>query len=153
LQKCTRAVTNTYCTINGQCKRFSRYILILITIFSAHHNKTKNQYETRIPDHYDIYIRKFQNIIINLSFYHSMESVPVPVRPSLGLMSRASCHVLLSILLSLADHKKLTGTSQPNAWGTLLPPSPPEPQRGHTRTRNRIASQLASTAELPLPKS
>jgi hypothetical protein len=37
-----------------------------------------------------------------------------------------------------------------NARGTLLPPSPPEPQRGHTRTRNSLASQLASTAELPL---
>jgi hypothetical protein len=42
-----------------------------------------------------------------------------------------------SVPLPLADRRMLTGTSQPNARGTLLPPSPPEPQRGHTRTRNR----------------
>jgi hypothetical protein len=59
------------------------------------------------------------------------------------------CPALLVRVL-LADRRMLTGTSQPNARGTLLPPSPPEPQRGHTRTRKSLASQLASTAELPL---
>ena len=35
--------------------------------------------------------------------------------------------------LLLADREEPTGTSQPNARGTLLPPQPPEPQRGHTQ--------------------
>jgi hypothetical protein len=63
---------------------------------------------------------------------------------ALRAVSRAPCRFLL------ANRGTLTGTSQPNARGTLLPPSPPEPQRGHTRTRKSLASQLASTAELPL---
>jgi hypothetical protein len=41
--------------------------------------------------------------------------------------------LLLLLLLLLADSNELTGTSQPNARGTLLPPQPPEPQRGHTQ--------------------
>jgi hypothetical protein len=41
--------------------------------------------------------------------------------------------LLLPLLLLLADLNELTGTSQPNARGTLLPPQPPEPQRGHTQ--------------------
>ena len=45
--------------------------------------------------------------------------------------------------------QELTGTSQPNARGTLLPPQPPEPQRGHTQPEV-LAPQLASKAELPL---
>jgi hypothetical protein len=43
---------------------------------------------------------------------------------------------LLPLLLLLADRKELTGTSQPNARGTLLPPQPPEPQRGHTQSES-----------------
>jgi hypothetical protein len=45
----------------------------------------------------------------------------------------ATIPVLLPLLLLLADNNELTGTSQPNARGTLLPPQPPEPQRGHTQ--------------------
>jgi hypothetical protein len=82
-------------------------------------------------------------------------TIPLPFcRP--GLMSaprsktRATCRFPCSASLLLANRGTLTGTSQPNARGTLLPPSPPEPQRGHTRTRKSLASQLASTAELPL---
>jgi hypothetical protein len=40
---------------------------------------------------------------------------------------------LQPLLLLLVDRNELTGTSQPNSRGTLLPPQPPEPQRGHTQ--------------------
>jgi hypothetical protein len=66
------------------------------------------------------------------------------------LRSRRSSSKLL--LLLLADLNELTGTSQPNAGGTLLPPQPPEPQRGHTQPEKSLAPQLASKAELPLTK-
>jgi len=43
----------------------------------------------------------------------------------LGLIACRDDSLFLPLLLLLADLHELTGTSQPNARGTLLPPQPP----------------------------
>ena len=53
---------------------------------------------------------------------------------TLALFACRDDSLLLPLLLLLADLNELTGTSQPNSRGTLLPPQPPEPQRGHTQS-------------------
>jgi hypothetical protein len=70
--------------------------------------------------------------------------------PSFGLKSRTSCRVPRSVPRPACRPPNAHRYLPANAWGTLLPPSPPEPQRGHPRTRKSLATQLASTAELPL---
>jgi hypothetical protein len=114
-----------------------------ISEISEHQVETNYPSYIRVPIFITSISENFLEPHDNLSFYQSVNSVPVPFRFP-RTTSRAPYRVLL------ADRRMLTGTSQPNARGTLLPPSPPEPQRGHTRTRKSLASQLASTAELPL---
>jgi hypothetical protein len=46
-------------------------------------------------------------------------------------------------LFLLSNHKDFTGTSLANARGTLLPPYPPELQRGHTQETKNRSSKLA----------
>jgi hypothetical protein len=59
---------------------------------------------------------------------------------TLAYLLAALISLLLPLLLLLADLNELTGTSQPNARGTLLPPQPPEPQRGHTQPEDPSSS-------------
>jgi hypothetical protein len=77
------------------------------------------------------------NITIIEAIYHcalySIRFGNIPWPDLFAAMVPTLQPLLLLLLLLLADLNELTSTSQPNARGTLLPPHPPEPQRGHTQ--------------------